>query len=69
MNPIIKDVIFYGIEKNYKFIYRNPCTVNPDDYIDLHLEAKNVFIDAIWDKVKDCIENKDTKTITLIMKG
>ena len=69
MNLIIKDVISYGIEKNYKFIYRNPCVVNPEDYIELHLEAKDVNLDAIWYKVKDCIENKDTKTIILIMKG
>ena len=55
MNPIIKDVISYGIEKNYKFIYRNPCVVNPEDYIELHLEAKDVNLDAIWYKVKDCI--------------
>lgn len=69
MNPIIKDLIDYGIDKNYKFIYRNPCVVNPEDYIDLYLEANNVDLDCIWTRVKYAEEDKQTKTVILTMKG
>lgn len=69
MTPVFKDIIGYGIEKNYKFIYRNPCVINPDEYIDLYLEAKDVNLDIIWNKIKDVIEDKTNKTIIIVMKG
>lgn len=70
MNKIILDVINYGIQHNYQFIYRIPAknSKGNSDYIDMYVDTKDVDIDAIWNYVKSHIEDTENKTIILNLK-
>lgn len=68
INKLTQNVVEYGIEKGYQFIYRRPGIKNESDYIDMYVNSKDIDIDYISKNVKNHMEDNNKKVITLIFK-